>query len=157
MNTRFSDLANHSRIWIFPSSRKFYDNEVPQIKEELEAFLTVWTELDCGYDLQYNRFIIIGVDTGEENLTLKNHDDLTLFIQKLEAKYQVTLLDRINVCYKQGNFVQYKELIDFKRMLKTGAVSKKTIVFDNMITEKQYLECDWEIPIAESWLNRFLK
>lgn len=157
MSSTFSELPDSSKIWIFPSSRKFYDTEIPKIKKEVETFLNQWTEIDCGYELHYDRFIIIAADTTKENLTLKNHDDLTLFIQKMEADYDVTLLDRINVCYKQGKYVQYKDLIEFKKMLKAGAVSKKTIIFDNMITEKQYLEYDWEIPITESWLNRFLK
>lgn len=157
MTVSFSELADSSKIWIFPSSRKFYDNEMPEILTKIESFLKDWTELKCGFELKYDRFIIIGVDTSKENLTLKQHDDLTIFIQKLEAEYEVTLLDRINVCYKQGQFVQYKDLIDFKKMLKAGSVSKKTLVFDNMITEKQYLEYDWEIPITESWLNRFIK
>lgn len=157
MTVSFSELPDSSKIWIFPSSRKFYETEVPELLKKIESFLKDWTELNCGFILEYERFIIIGVDTSTENLTLKQHDDLTIFIQKLEAEYEVTLLDRINVCYKQGEFVQYKDLIDFKKMLKAGSVSKKTLVFDNMITEKQYLEYDWEIPITESWLNRFLK
>ena len=157
MSISFSDLPDNSKIWIFPSSRKFYESELPVLMEEIQSFMDDWTELDCGFELDYDRFIIIGVDTSEATLQLDKHDALILFIQKLEADYDVTLLDRINVCYKQGKFVQYKDLIEFKKMLKAGAVSKKTIIFDNMITEKQYLEYDWEIPITESWLNRFLK
>jgi hypothetical protein len=157
MSISFSDLPDNSKIWIFPSSRKFYESELPVLMEEIQSFMDDWTELDCGFELDYDRFIIIGVDTSEATLQRDKHDALTLFIQKLEADYDVTLLDRINVCYKQGKFVQYKDLIEFKKMLKAGAVSKKTIIFDNMITEKQYLEYDWEIPITESWLNRFLK
>lgn len=157
MIVSFSELPDSSKIWIFPSSRKFYDTELPVVIAEIESFLKDWTQLTCGFKLEYDRFIIFGVDTSTENLTLKQHDDLTIFIQKLEQTYQVTLLDRINVCYKQGDFVQYKDLIDFKKMLKAGSLSKQTIVFDNMLTEKEYLEYDWEIPITESWLNRFLK
>ncbi len=157
MSVSFSELPDGAKIWIFPSSRKFYETELPKVLIEVESFLDQWTQLPCGFELQYDRFIIIGVDTSKENLALKQHDELTLFIQKLEANYDVTLLDRINVCYKQGKFVQYKDLIEFKKMLKAGSVSKKTLIFDNMITEKKYLEYDWEIPISESWMHRFFK
>jgi hypothetical protein len=37
------------------------------------------------------------------------------------------------------------------------AVSDKTIVFNNLINIKEELENNWEIPITESWHNRFLK
>lgn len=157
MNIAFSELPDTSKIWIFPSSRKFYESELSTINEQVAAFLEDWTELNCGFELKYERFIIIGADTTEQNLTLDAHNALNTFIQKLEADFDVTLLDRINVCYKQGQYVQYKDLIEFKKMLKAGAVSKKTLIFDNMITEKQFLDYDWEIPITESWMNRFIK
>ena len=67
------------------------------------------------------------------------------------------LLDKINVSYKQGEFVQYKDLKEFKKLMKTRGVSSKTIVFDNMIGLKKDLENDWEINIMESWLGRFVK
>ena len=42
-------------------------------------------------------------------------------------------------------------------MMKNKGVSKKTTVFDNMITTKAELKDDWEINIMDSWLGRFLK
>ena len=76
---------------------------------------------------------------------------------ELEKDLDVVLFDKINVCYKQGEFVQYKDLKEFKKMMKNKGVSKKTIVFDNMITTKAELENDWEINIMDSWLGRFLQ
>ncbi len=88
---------------------------------------------------------------------LEAHNLLITFIQELEKTYKVILLDKINVCYKQGEFVQYKDFKDFKKLLKANGVSKKTIVFNNMITTKEELKYNWEIPIMDSWLGRLLK
>ena len=78
------------------------------------------------------------------------------FILELQSDYEVTLLDKMNVCFKQGEFVQYKELKELKTLLKNKAVTEKTIVFDNLITNKFDFENYWEIPMEESWYNRFL-
>lgn len=157
----FNTIPNWCKLWVFPSSRKFYPQEIEGLKESIEEFLSNWSnkgqELKCSYTIKYDRFIIITVDDSEISLSLKAHDSLTGFIITLEAKYNIVLLDKINVCYKQGEFVQYKDLIEFKKMIKTGGVSKKTVVFDNMITTKEALENDWEINIKESWLGRLLK
>lgn len=157
----FDKIPNWCKLWIYPSSRKFYPQEIEDLKNSIEDFLNNWTnegeELNCSYQLKYDRFIIITVDDSEISLSLKAHDDLVAFILGIEAKYSIVLLDKINVCYKQGEFVQYKDLIEFKKMIKTGGVSKKTTVFDNMITTKEALENDWEINIKESWLGRLLK
>ena len=66
------------------------------------------------------------------------------------------MLDKMNVCFKQGEFVQYKELKDFKKLVKKRAVTAKTIVFDNLITNNNDFKHNWEVPIEESWYNRFL-
>jgi len=157
----FNEIPTWSKLWVFPSSRKFYEQEISGLKENIEAFLNSWTNEDqlfnCAYELKYDRFIVISVDNTDINLSLKTHDALSIFIQELEKKFEVILLDKINVCYKQGEFVQYKDIVEFKKMMKEKGVSSKTIVFDNMITTKEELENNWEINIMDSWLGRFLK
>ena len=157
----FNEIPTWSKLWVFPSSRKFYEQEISGLKENIESFLNSWTSEDqlfnCAYELKYDRFIVISVDNTDINLSLKTHDALSIFIQELEKKFEVILLDKINVCYKQGEFVQYKDIVEFKKMMKEKGVSSKTIVFDNMITTKEELENNWEINIMDSWLGRFLK
>lgn len=157
----FNEIPTWSKLWVFPSSRKFYEQEISGLKENIEAFLNCWTNEDqlfnCAYELKYDRFIVISVDNTDISLSLKTHDALSIFIQELEKKFEVILLDKINVCYKQGEFVQYKDIVEFKKMMKEKGVSAKTIVFDNMITTKEELENNWEINIMDSWLGRFLK
>jgi len=157
----FNEIPNLSKLWIFPSSRKFYPTEIPNIKKQIELFLDKWKnqkeELKCAYLLNYNRFIIISVDTSNINLTLETHDLLAAFILNLEKELQITLLDKINVCYKQGDFVQYKDIKDLKQLIKNKGVYKKTTVFNNMITTKEELKNYWEINIMDSWLSHLIK
>jgi hypothetical protein len=157
----FNELPNWSKLWVFPSSRKFYPQEIPQLEERLKSFLNDWNSegelLNCSFELRYNRFIIIAVDNSNISLSLKTYDDLTAFIQGIEKEFDVVLFDKINVCYKQGEFVQYKDIIEFKKMMKNKGVSSKTIVFDNMITSKEEYLNNWEINIMDSWLGRFLQ
>jgi hypothetical protein len=51
------------------------------------------------------------------------------FIQSLEQKYKVDLLDKMNVTFKLGEHIAHKPLIDFKKMVKDKAVTGNTIVF----------------------------
>ena len=52
-------------------------------------------------------------------------DAIVTFILEIQSDYEVTLLDKMNVCFKQGEFVQYKELKEFKTLLKTKQLLKK--------------------------------
>ena len=40
-------------------------------------------------------------------------------------------------------------------MIKNRSISKKTIVFNNLINNKSEFLNNWEVPIEESWHNRF--
>ncbi len=152
-------LSDNAKIWVYPSSRKFYPQELDELKDHIENFLTSWktedTTFNCSYQLMYQRFIIFFVG---ENSTLSQDDNnqLVSLILKLQELYNIELLDRMNVCFKQGEFIQYKDIKSFKKMIKEKSVSTKTVVFDNLIQTKYDLTHYWELPITESWYNRFL-
>lgn len=159
MLTDFTNLPDHSRIWIYQSNRKFTDEEVDRLKPLLEAFITQWTAhgqaLEAGFELKYNRFIIIGLNQESASASGCSIDASVHFIQQLEKEFQVDLLDKMNVTYYTGEFIAYKPLNEFKALAKAKAVSKNTIVFNNLVnTKAEYLE-NWEVPASESWHVRF--
>ncbi|MEN1785439.1 MAG: ABC transporter ATPase [Bacteroidota bacterium] len=156
----FSTLPEHSRIWIYQCNRSFSEAELVEIKAQLTAFLTQWTAhgaaLKAGFEIPYNRFLVLGLDQEQHAASGCSIDASVRFIQQLEAKFQVDLLDKMNVSYKQGEYVAYKPLKEFKKMAKARSVSKRTVVFNNLVTtKKEYLE-HWEVPASESWHARFL-
>tara|TARA_R110002012_G_scaffold283304_2_gene473612 strand:- start:66297 stop:66779 length:483 start_codon:yes stop_codon:yes gene_type:complete len=156
----FASLPEESRVWIYQSSRTFSETELVEVHEAIKAFLQDWTahgsDLNAGYELPYNRFIVIGLDQRNQGATGCSIDASVRFIQGLEKKYSIDLLDKMNVSYKQGEFVAYKTLLDFKAMAKNKSVSKNTIVFNNLVTNKEEYLNHWEVPAEESWHNRFM-
>lgn len=157
----FNELPGDARIWIYQADRKFEENEEPQLKEDLETFLTQWTahgsSLHAGVTIEHQRFIIIGLDQEMAAASGCSIDSQVRFIQQLEQKYNVELLDKMNVTYFQNERVHYKPLLDFKKMAKDGAVGKKTIVFNNLVNTKEEFEEHWQVPAIESWHARFFK
>lgn len=160
MLTDFKDLPDNSRIWIYQCNRSFSAMELEEVTSGLNEFLTQWTahgsDLRAGFEIKYNRFIIIGLDQAEASASGCSIDASVHYIQSLEKEYNVDLLDKMNVSYKQGKYIAYKDLKDFKKMTKERAVSKNTIVFNNLVATKQdYIE-NWEVPASESWHSRFM-
>ncbi|MEL0642820.1 MULTISPECIES: ABC transporter ATPase [unclassified Olleya] len=156
----FNTLPETSRVWIYQSNRSFSDTELEEIKSKLDIFIESWTahgsDLKAGYDIRYKRFIILALDQEVNKATGCSIDASVTFIQQLEKEYNVDLLDKMNVSYKQGEFVAHKTLTDFRKMAKQKAVSKNTIVFNNLVTNIEELNESWEVPASESWHNRFL-
>ncbi|WP_298894655.1 ABC transporter ATPase [uncultured Psychroserpens sp.] len=156
----FNTLPDESRVWIYQANRSFTDDELSEIKEKLDIFIDNWTahgsDLKSGYTIEYKRFIVIALNQNLNSATGCSIDASVHFIQQLEKDYNVDLMDKMNVSYKQGEYVAYKSLLDFKKMVKDKAVSKKTIVFNNLVTNIAEFKENWEVPASESWHNRFL-
>ncbi|MGB0890941.1 MAG: ABC transporter ATPase [Flavobacteriaceae bacterium] len=156
----YSLITQDAKVWVYPSSRKFYPNEIEEIENKIKDFIENWKSDDenfkASYKFLYKRFIVLFAD--DENSALKSLDiDISVsFILKLQQEYEVELLDKMNPCFKQGEFVQYKELKDFKKLIKNRAVTAKSIIFDNLINTKLDFENNWEISIQDSWYNRYL-
>lgn len=159
MYVPFENLPEESKIWIYQSNRKFSDDEMIEIENDLKTFIENWaahgTGLEASYLLKYNRFIVLAVNQEVQQATGCSIDSSVAFIQNLEQKYQVDLLDKMNVTFKNGEHIAHKSLIDFKRMAKEKAVTENTIVFNNLVNTIEEFNENWEVPAAESWHSRF--
>ena len=156
----FKTLPETSRVWIYQANRSFTDEELEEINTKLSHFLSDWSShgkgLQAGFEIKYKRFIVIALNQDIHTATGCSIDASVAFIQELEKDYNVDLLDKMNVSFKQGDFVAYKPLKDFRKMAKDKAVSKNTIVFNNLVTNIAEYKDGWEVPASESWHGRFL-
>ena len=161
MLVNFNTLPEESRVWIYQASRSFSETELEEIQSKLNIFIENWTahgsDLQSGYTIKYKRFIIMALNQNINAATGCSIDASVHFIQQLEKDYKVDLMDKMNVSYKQGEYVAYKTLTDFKKMAKDKAVSKNTIVFNNLVNTIAEFKENWEVPASESWHSRFLK
>lgn len=160
MYVAFEELTDEARVWIYQANRSFSEEELEEIKVKLTNFINQWTahgsDLQASFEIKYKRFIVIAVDQSSQAATGCSIDASVHFIQQLEKDYNVDLMDKMNVSYKQGEYVAYKDLKAFRKMAKDRAVTGNTIVFNNLVaTKAEFLE-NWEVPAKESWHGRFL-
>ena len=149
MQVPFEALSDEARVWIYPASRPFTDDECIEITTKINAFLT------AGVRIPYNRFIVIALDESHQEATGCSIDASVKIIQEIETTYGVTLMDKMNVSFKQGAYITYKPLMDFKKMVKTKAVTENTIVFNNLVVNKEEFLTQWEVPAHQSWHSRY--
>ena len=160
MLVNFDSLTETARVWIYQANRSFSEEELVEISTALDRFVSEWTahgsDLKAGYEIKYKRFIVIALDQDYASASGCSIDASVHFIQQLEKEYNVDLLDKMNVSYKQGAYIAYKTLQDFKKMAKDKAISKNTIVFNNLVTNKYEYVNHWEVPASESWHSLFM-
>ena len=160
MLTDFKNLPDDSRVWIYQANRKLSEEEVTAITEKTKVFLEKWTahgaNLEAGFELKYNRFIVIGLNQENASASGCSIDASVPFIQTLQEEYDVDLLDKMNDTLYSGEYIAYKPLTEFRKMAKNRSVSKNTIVFNNLVNTKAEYNENWKVPAIESWHNRFL-
>lgn len=161
MVVSFESLPANARIWVYQSNRKFTEEESDKIHGYVKQFLEQWNvhgkNLKAAYQIPYNRFIVLAIDQNKLAASGCSIDASVTFVQSLEKEFEVDLLDKMNVTFKQGEYIAYKSLLDFKKMVKNKAVSENTIVFNNLVATKEDYLNNWEVPAKDSWHQRFLK
>ena len=160
MLVSFDELPDEARIWIYPSDRSFKKEEIIEIQKELTIFLGNWTahsqSLEAGFILPHDRFIVIGINQESAQASGCSIDSSVRFIQDLERKFEIILLDKMNVTFKQGDYFVHKQLKDFRKMAKSKSITKETIVYNNLVDNKGDFLKYWEIPASQSWHIRFM-
>jgi hypothetical protein len=152
---RFSE---QSRVWIYQSDRELYEDEVKQLHEILNKFAAEWTahnhQLKAKAEIRYNRFLILIVDESQAGASGCSIDKSVNFIKRLEQEFGITLLDRFNLAYREGEKVLSAPRDEFEDLLRTGKINSNTIVYNNLVQNLEQLETKWEVPFKESWHNQ---
>jgi hypothetical protein len=148
-------FSENSRVWVYQANRKLTDAEVQQVQIQVDNFAAGWTahnnQLKAGSEIRYNRFIVLIVDETQAGASGCSIDKSVRFINQLEQQFNITLLDRFNLAYREGNEVLSAPRHDFEEMLKQGSINTNTIVFNNMVQSLRDLQTKWEVPFKDSW------
>lgn len=155
----FDLLPDHARVWIYPSSRRFTANERALIREKAKVFIEQWTahgaELQAGIDLPYDRFFVLGLNESVQSASGCSIDSFVHFIQSLENDFDVTLLDKMNVTYRNNDNIEYIPLNEFRIKAKKKQINANVIVFNNLVMNKLEYDSLWEVPASSSWHSRY--
>ena len=161
MVVTFDKISDESRIWIFQSNQLISDIDIESLEKKIDAFLSSWTshgnQLMVASKIKYNLFIIIALDQGCSTASGCSIDKLVSFIKNIENEYQISLLDRLDISFRDKNKISVLRLDDFKRKILEKKINNDTIVFNNLINLKSDLTDNWEIPLNRSWHQKLIK
>jgi hypothetical protein len=160
MFTEYKNLSSNSRVWIYQADRVFTEQEIAVISSKAVEFIEQWTRhgdnLKGSFTIKYKQFLVIAVDESFNDVSGCSIDASVRFVQQLESELKIDLMNKMNVSFKDGEHINIVKLADFQKFAKEEKITKKTIVFNNMVQTKAAIETEWEVPASQSWHNRFL-
>jgi hypothetical protein len=159
----FKNMPSHSRIWIYQSVREFSENEIIQLTTKAANFISEWTShgkmMSACIEIFYNRFLIVCVDEKTTSASGCGIDKSVKFIQQLEKEFNTSLLDRMNVAYKQPHLTDKDGKVDIilcpiselKNLIAFSERQTEITVFNNLVNTKETFDKNWEVPLEKSW------
>ncbi|MFT5715442.1 MAG: hypothetical protein ACI9WT_002024 [Flavobacterium sp.] len=162
----FKEMPLHSRVWIYQSIREFSENEITQLKNKAEGFISEWTShgktMSACIEIFHNRFIIVCVDEKTTFASGCGIDKSVKFIQQLESDFggNTSLLDRMNVAYRRNAHLNGEvgegkiiscPISELKNLFTFPEGQTGITVFNNLVNTKAALEKNWEVPLEKSW------
>ena len=101
--------------------------------------------------VKYNRFLVLIVDENQAGASGCSIDKSVRFMTEIGQQYNINLLDRFNLAYRDGGEVLSAPRSIFEELIKQGRIGNDTIVFNNMVQNVAELQNKWEVPFKDSW------
>lgn len=156
-----NELSPDSKVWIYQANRALTAQEREHIRDMGERFVADWSahgsSLKARFDIFYDRFLVFFVDEGKQEATGCSIDRSVHFIKGIESKYDMELMDRKLVAYKEGKEgVSTLPFDQLDKALEEGQLNWNSTVFNNLVRTKKEFEEAWELPLCDSWHARMI-
>ncbi len=154
-------LPAHSRVWVYTSNREFTETEVKRIIELGVEFANSWKvhgeDLNAGFEVVYNRFLVFGVDEVVAGASGCSIDSSVRLMTTIEKEFNAVLLDKLNLAFHGSqNTIEVLPMFEFQKEMDNGGIHSETIVFNNLVETVGELNSSWEIPLKASWHKQLL-
>jgi hypothetical protein len=155
----FPELNKKARIWIYQSDRKFTTPEQEQILAEGKIFSEQWTAhnqaLKASIAVKHHQFIILSVDETQTAASGCSIDKSVHFMQYLENKLGVNLLDKSNIAFLKDEKVQLESMKTLKSKIEEGVIDENSLVFNNLVENVDAFNQGWLVEAKDSWIKRY--
>jgi hypothetical protein len=155
----FNELPDIARLWIFNTDRDPSPEQIMMIHAGMERFLQQWTahsaDVTAGYELRYDRFILVGVDEAVTAPSGCSIDTLVNFLKELQKLVGLQIVDAPDVCFRDELGVKCVTRARFDELAQKSEVTAATTVFDNTLSRLGDLRSgNWERQARDAWHAR---
>lgn len=147
------------KVWVYVIGKALPAGDLRSLTESGKSFVSSWTahenQLAASFRIFENRIIIIEVDEEVVAASGCSIDKLYRFMKESEARFGVELLNRMNVAYRSDKSIEVVHTSTISKMLGENTINGDTPIFNTAVSTGKELE-QWEQPLKETWLKKFL-
>ena len=148
-----------NRVWTYTISAPLTDLELDQLLKAGTTFVEHWSahenKLSATFEIFKKRIVVVKVDEDIAGASGCSIDKLTRFMKVTEPMFGVELLNRLLVAYQNGENVEIVHSSKIKELLDQKIISENTIIYNTSVANQTELK-DWEQPLKNTWLSKYL-
>jgi hypothetical protein len=148
------------RVWTYVTGRELSAEELKKLEDLGSSFVRSWTAHDVKLSAEFKifekRILIITVNEDIHAASGCSIDKLTRFIKETEKEFDVQLLNRMLVAMKDERGVKVLDAALVKDLLAQHELSENSVVYNTSASSKKELQ-EWEKPLKETWLKKYLQ
>jgi hypothetical protein len=157
----FENLPDASRVWVFGADQTLTETATTTLLKGVDEHLANWKAhgepLTVGSQLRDNRFLVVAVDQSTAGATGCSIDGLFRVLQGLEPAVGANLVGGGRVFYRDSHAgVQSTTRDQIPALVKSGAITKDTVVFDTSLTDLGAFRAGFEKRAKESWIKSMM-
>ena len=157
MHVPFSNLPGHARIWVYGLDKPLSEADSDAVHGVLDTFVSSWQShgraVQAGWSLIEQRFICIGAIIPDADISGCGIDASVHALEAFAEQNGYRLLSGLHVYYRDDvGVIQHLDRASFRKAVRAGTISAKTVVFDPSITMMHEFENgQFERPAGSSW------
>jgi hypothetical protein len=159
----WNNLKPESKLWIYGANRPFEPNDAKQIEQILDQFCETWaahgTKLNCGFNLLYNRFILIAVDEESAAASGCSIDKAVEIVRQIDERFSLDLFNRLRSFEvdQVKNTVSALTIEEVQEGLATGEIDEDTRIVNMQALQLGHLIPNFTLPLSHTWLRKYLR
>ena len=142
------------RVWIYRSLKKLSPEMESEITSLAGKFVSQWAahgkKLAADFDIHYGHYLVFFVDQQMAEASGCSIDTQVHFIRQIEAKYQLGLLDRMQIGFLNEGEIDFHHFNDLADLRARGVIRDNDIVINPMVQNLEEFESSFALPFKDS-------
>ncbi len=156
------DMPGDAKAWVYQSSRDFSDQEVLEIKEQLDHFTLQWeshgVQVQGFGDVFFGNTLIFVANEPVSGVSGCSTDGMVRVVKSIERQYATSLFDRLTLMfYTERERYERLPLHQVEYALDKGYLTPDTLYFNVAVHDYTQLKSEYIIPLKESWIAQQVK
>lgn len=148
-----------NRVWTYIISKQLSEEALQQLALDGKKFVEGWkaheNQLSASFEILQGKIIIVKVNENVNNASGCSIDKLLRFVKDSEQKFNIELLNRLMIAYKNGDSIEIVHSSKIKDLLANGTITENTIILNTAASNEQELK-SWEQKLKDTWLSKYL-